>query len=94
MTTDDTTNTTTATETVESAPELPKLTSEQEISALRSVHQFLAEYDRVPGSLASKWSQALDTIAVVANSLIGKAQERGELSPPTAAADANDSVTQ
>jgi hypothetical protein len=67
------TDTTTAetSETTETQP-LQKLTAEQEINALRSVHKFLSEFDRVPGALATTWGQALDTIAVVANSLIAK----------------------
>ena len=49
-----------------------QLSSEDEIACLRKVHEFLREYDRVPGSVASTWSQMLDTVAVVANSLISK----------------------
>lgn len=49
-----------------------ELSLEDEIACLRKVHEFLREYDRVPGALASTWSQMLDTIAVVANSLISK----------------------
>lgn len=48
------------------------LAVEQEINALRAAHQFFSNFDRVPGFLANQWSQALDTIAVVANSLIAK----------------------
>lgn len=74
--TNTTTATTTATETDTStetaAVSTPSLTTEQEINALRAAHQFFSNFDRVPGFLASQWSQALDTIAVVANSLIGK----------------------
>jgi predicted translin family RNA/ssDNA-binding protein len=55
------------------------LSAEQEIGALRTVHEFLSEFDRVPGSLSSKWSQMLDTIAVVANSLIGKLPKTSEV---------------
>jgi len=55
--------------------ELEPLTVEQEIGALRRVHEYLREFDRVPGSMASTWSQMLDTIAVVANSLIAKLPE-------------------
>lgn len=70
----DTTETTQEAE-VTATPELPTLTTEQEIAALRSVHDFLSKFDRVPGFLANQWSQALDTVAVVANSLIKKATE-------------------
>jgi hypothetical protein len=49
-----------------------ELTAEQEIQALRNVHQFLSNFDRVPGFLSNKWAKALDAIAVVANSLIAK----------------------
>ena len=68
-----TTKTTTETETQATEQPAPKiLTAEQEIVALRAVHQFLNAFDRVPGSLASQWGQAVDTVAVVANSLIAK----------------------
>ena len=56
----------------ESPVNSPVLTAEQEINALRSAHQFFSNFDRVPGFLANQWSQALDTVAVVANSLISK----------------------
>jgi hypothetical protein len=49
-----------------------ELLAEQEISALRRVHEFLSAFDRVPGSMSAQWSQMLDTVAVVANSLIAK----------------------
>ena len=66
----------TQTETTETTPEVsvatPTLTTAQEINALRAAHQFFSNFDRVPGFAASQWSQALDTIAVVANSLINK----------------------
>jgi len=65
------TATTTPAETTETQP-LQKLTAEQEINALRSVHKFLSDFDRVPGTLATTFGQALDTIAIVANSLIAK----------------------
>ena len=72
-TTADAANTTTeTTETPEVAVSTPVLTAEQEINALRAAHQFFSNFDRVPGFLASQWSQALDTIAVVANSIISK----------------------
>ena len=64
------TDTATATGADASAP--VELTSEQEIQALRNVHQFLSNFDRVPGFLSNKWAKALDAIAVVANSLIAK----------------------
>lgn len=75
MTTTTQTNTTvtdTDTTTDTTAAATPALTSEQEINALRAAHQFFSNFDRVPGFLTNQWSQALDTIAVVANSLIGK----------------------
>jgi hypothetical protein len=76
---------------VTAAPELPTLTAEQEIAALRSVHEFLSTFDRVPGFLANQWSQALDTVAVVANSLIKKAQENDTTTTET---ETEQSVTQ
>ena len=51
------------------------LSPEQEIGALRKVHEFLGDFDRVPGSMSAAWSQMLDTVAVVANSLISKLPE-------------------
>jgi hypothetical protein len=63
------------------------LTAEQEIQALRNVHQFLSQFDRVPGFLTNKWSKALDAIAIVANSLIAK-------NSPEVSADADASSTE
>lgn len=60
------------TEQVEVKQEAQTLTTEQEIGALRKVHEFLSAFDRVPGSMSAQWSQMLDTVAVVANSLIAK----------------------
>jgi hypothetical protein len=53
---------------------------EQEIGALRKVHQFLSDFDRVPGSLSAQWSQMLDTVAIVTNSLIAKLPKDDESS--------------
>lgn len=62
-----------STDTTENAAtQNPTLTTDQEIGALRAAHQFFSNFDRVPGFLTNQWSQALDTIAVVANSLINK----------------------
>ncbi len=60
------------TEVIETKVDTATLSQEQEIGALRKVHQFLNEFDRVPGSMSASWSQMLDTIAIVANSLIAK----------------------
>jgi hypothetical protein len=86
QTTEDTTTEATA------VAELPILTTEQEIAALRSVHEFLSKFDRVPGFLANQWSQALDTVAVVANSLIRKATDAN--AQTTTEAQAEDTITQ
>lgn len=101
MSTDTSTTTETTTETTEDAETVvatQTLTSEQEINALRSVHEFLSQFDRVPGFLANKWSQALDTVAVVANSLIAKATANGTATTSTetteSAESADTSVTQ
>ena len=87
----DTTTTQTTEETTEASAtiqqELPTLTAEQEIAALRSVHDFLTKFDRVPGFLANQWSQALDTVAVVANSLIKKATENNNTTASAEQAD-------
>ena len=72
MTTETTNATPTETTEATEQPTATPITAEQEINGLRAVHQFFANYDRVPGFLANQWSQALDTIAVVANSLIAK----------------------
>lgn len=89
-TTTDSTNTTTEAE----ASVVPqKLTSEQEINALRSVHEFLSQFDRVPGFLTNKWSQALDAVAVVANSLIAKATETADTTTSTTTATAESADT-
>lgn len=92
----DTEQTTEATEnTVTTPADLPVLTADQEIAALRSVHDFLSKFDRVPGFLANQWSQALDTVAVVANSLIRKATENGTITTETAETEtAETTVTQ
>ena len=63
---------TTATTTVK-APTVQELSQEQEIGTLRSAHQFFSNFPNVPGHAASNWGQALDALAVVANSLISKA---------------------
>lgn len=76
--------------TATATQELPVLTTEQEIAALRSVHEFLSKFDRVPGFLANQWSQTLDTVAVVANSLIKKATE----SSSTTTTETEETVTQ
>ena len=57
---------------IEDAINIEPLSIQQEIGALRKVHEYLSEFDRVPGSMSASWSQMLDTIAVVANSLIAK----------------------
>lgn len=84
MSSDTTQTVSTTDETTEVAPEIPSLTAEQEINALRSVHEFLSSFDRVPGFLTNKWSQALDTVAVVANSLIAKAKANSTISDASA----------
>jgi len=54
-------------------PPVQELTSEQEILVLRQAHDFFGNFNAVPGFTATKWGQALDAIALVANSLISKA---------------------
>lgn len=63
---------------VESKVGAEVLLTEQEVGALRKVHQFLSEFDRVPGSMSAQWSQMLDTVAIVANSLIAKLPKQDE----------------
>ena len=88
--------TTETTEAIETTPEVevstPTLTTTQEINALRAAHQFFSNFDRVPGFAASQWSQALDTIAVVANSLINKTN--GKQPDTQDAPTADETVTQ
>ena len=62
--------TVTATDAAGTEPQT--LTKEQQIQALRAVHTFLSDFDRVPGALAAQWSQAQDAIGLVANSLIAE----------------------
>lgn len=52
--------------------EIQELTQQQEIGALRAAHSFFSSFTGVPGHSAAQWGQALDAIAVVANSLIKK----------------------
>jgi hypothetical protein len=47
-----------------------ELTIEQEINVLRNAHTFFNNFNQVPGFAAAQWGQALDAIALVANSLI------------------------
>lgn len=75
MTTETTVETETETPEVTVTTPPQKLSTEQEISTLRAAHQFFSNFDRVPGFAANQWSQALDAIAVVANSLIAKHTE-------------------
>lgn len=55
------------------ASQIPDLSAEDEIKALRAAHDFFGSYSNVPGFAASAWGNALDNIAHVANSLIKKA---------------------
>lgn len=64
----------------------PTLTIEQEIHALRKVHEFLAAFDRVPGGMAASWGQVLDMVATVGNSLIGKAEAANQAAKANAEA--------
>jgi hypothetical protein len=48
------------------------LNDAQEVGYLRAAHEFFTNFDRVPGGFANGWAQALDAIAIVANSLIAK----------------------
>lgn len=86
---------TTETTTPEVAVTSPTLTTAQEINALRAAHQFFSNFDRVPGFAANQWSQALDTIAVVANSLINKTNgAQPDATPaPEVTADTTDTTT-
>ena len=59
-----------------------KLTAEQEVGALRAAHSFFSNFDRVPGSFANPWAQALDAIAIVANSLIAKQEAEAKKAAP------------
>lgn len=53
-------------------PQIQELSAQDEIAALRSAHDFFGSYQNVPGFAAAQWGRALDTIALVANSLISK----------------------
>lgn len=67
------------------APPVQELTPDQEIQVLRSAHEFFGNFNGVPGFAATKWGQALDAIALVANSLISKAGLLAPLEPPAEA---------
>ena len=56
------------------APKLEKLSPEEEIGGLKVVHEFLQEFE-VKAKYAHVWSQVLDNIAKITNSLISKDQE-------------------
>ena len=56
-------------------PQQRSLNKQEQIQALTAAHRFFSDFDRVPGSAANVWAQALDTIAVVANSLIAETQK-------------------
>lgn len=62
------------------APE-ERLSKGQQLAALKQVFEFLSNYDRVPGSLTSTWSQVLDALALVHNSLVSELSETVDLSP-------------
>lgn len=51
------------------------LTDEQEINALKAAYDFFVNFDRVPGAYAAQWANALESIAVVANSRFKKTKK-------------------
>mgnify|MGYP006943718901 CR=1 FL=1 len=71
----------TATPTPAPQPQIQELSPEQEINALRAAHQFFGNFPNVPGHAAANWGQALDALAIVANSLIKKAGLLGPSAP-------------
>ncbi len=52
------------------------LSKEDQLNAIRQVFQFLSDYDRVPGSLSSTWSQLLDALALVHNSIASELETK------------------
>ena len=59
------------------------LSKVQQLSALKQVFEFLSNYDRVPGNLTSTWSQVLDALARVHNSLVTELSESVDTSTTT-----------
>lgn len=47
-------------------------------AVLRSVHNFLSSYDRVPGALALQWGNCLDALGLVINSLVVEEQKKAQ----------------
>ena len=50
-------------------PQIQKLTKQQKVDALRQVHQFLSNFDRVPGFLANQWFQTIQAVALVCDNI-------------------------
>jgi hypothetical protein len=78
----ETTETETPTVEVQQQPLAPeeRLSKGQQLAALKQVFEFLSNYDRVPGNLTSTWSQVLDALALVHNSLVSELSETVDLS--------------
>jgi hypothetical protein len=49
--------------------EVRVLSKEEQLNVLVQIHQFLSNYDRVPGAFASQFAQVLEGLALVANSI-------------------------
>jgi|688.fasta_scaffold1697409_2 hypothetical protein len=45
------------------------LSKEEQLDVLVKIHNFLANYDRVPGAFASQFAQVLEGLVLVANSV-------------------------
>jgi len=42
----------------------------EQVKALTEIYQYFSNYDRISGSAATTWGRALDTIALVTNSIV------------------------
>lgn len=49
--------------------EVKTLTKEEQLDVIVKIHNFLSNYDRVPGAFASQFAQVLEGLALVANSV-------------------------
>lgn len=50
-------------------PQVQKISKQQQVEVLKQVHQFLSNFDRVPGFLSNQWFQTLQAIALVCDNI-------------------------
>lgn len=51
------------------------LSKSDQLSALKQVFKFMSNYDRVPGNFTTTWSQCLDALALVHNSIASELEQ-------------------